>query len=127
MGADLQWAQKTRLVVVKRRMGNKKDDDARSMSSGSDVQKSQSSDSLASKAHHSGSVRTLAGRREPFDMKQASLFRRTVYELVESDFFNYFILAVIMLNTLILGLQTSQTMVKAFGTLLAIERKYRVS
>ena len=99
-------------------MGNKKDDDARSMSSGSDVQKSQSSNSLASNAHPSGSARTLAGRREPFDMKQASLFRRTAYELVESDFFNYFILAVIMLNALVLGLQTSQTMVKAFGMLL---------
>ena len=95
-------------------MGNK-DADARSMSSGSEAPKSQSSDSVASRGHHSGSVRTLAARRELFDMKQASLFRRTVYELVESDFFNYFILAVIMLNTLILGLQTSQMMVKAFG------------
>lgn len=100
-------------------MGERKemDADARSLSSGSEAPKSQSSDSGASGPRRSGSMKSLAAPREPFDLKQASLIRRTVYEMVESDLFNYFILAVIILNTLILGLQTSQTLVRVFGAL----------
>jgi hypothetical protein len=98
-------------------MGDKKADaDARSLSSGSEIPKSQSDESYVSGTQrHSGSMKSLPARHEPFDKRQASLVRRTLYELVESDFFNYFILAIIMLNALILGLQTSQEMVKAFG------------
>lgn len=50
------------------------------------------------------------------DLREASFARRTVYNMVESDAFNYFILLVIVLNGLVLGLQTSLGFVKQFGT-----------